>query len=64
MLSLQEQMKNTRKIDISMDIVIHKNEPIFLSISDFNHKITVKSDYIVEEFQNLPTPKARIIEKF
>ena len=64
MLSLQEQMKNTRKIDISMDIVIHKNEPISLSISDFNHKITVKSDYIVEEFQNLPTPKARIIEQF
>lgn len=64
MEELNQLIKEERKVKIVGYVTIKKNESIILTLEDGKNKVTVQSDYLVEEVINNPTFKDRIIEQF
>lgn len=61
---LNKLININKKIKIAGKAIIKKNKPIVLTLEDGKNKVTVKSDYLIEEAINNPTTKDRIIEQF
>lgn len=64
MEELNQLINKSKKIKIVGNVIIKKNYPIILTLDDGKNKVTVQSNYLVEEVINNPTSKDRIIEQF
>lgn len=50
----------SRKVEVSLKAILHKDKPVCLSIKDHEHEITVYSDILVEKALNVSLDENRI----